>query len=74
MNEYDDTEVISVDFAFVAFSSSFFPHHDLSHFRVVDSACTISIIAFRDDFVCHRRALLVLVVWVLALWAAVRFS
>jgi hypothetical protein len=73
IDEYDDTEV-SVPFAFVAFSSSFSPHHDLSHFRVVDSACTINLIAFRDDFVCHRWDILVLVEWVLALWAAARFS
>jgi hypothetical protein len=49
-NEYDDTEV-SVPFSSVALSSFLTPGRDLSQFRVVDSACSINLTAFRGDFV-----------------------
>jgi hypothetical protein len=48
-NEYDETEV-SVPFSFVAFSSSLTPGRDLSHFWVIDSAYSVNLTAFRDDF------------------------
>jgi hypothetical protein len=48
--EYDDTEV-SVPLSSVAFSSSLAHGRDLSQFWVVDSACSITLIAFRSDFV-----------------------
>jgi hypothetical protein len=49
-DEFDDIEV-SVPFTFVAFSSSIALGRDLSLFRVVDSACSINLTAFRSDFV-----------------------
>jgi hypothetical protein len=49
MDDYDDTEV-SVPFNSVAFSSSITPGRDLSQHRVVDSACSINLTAFRSDF------------------------
>jgi hypothetical protein len=49
-DDYDDDEV-SVPFIYVAFSSSLAPGRNLSQFWVVDSACSISLTAFRDDFV-----------------------
>jgi hypothetical protein len=49
-DEYDDTEM-SVPFNSVAFSSSLTPGRDLSQFWVVDSARSISLTAFRSDFV-----------------------
>jgi hypothetical protein len=48
-DNYDDTEV-SVPFSSVAFSSSLTPGRDLSQFWVIDSACSISLTAFRGDF------------------------
>jgi hypothetical protein len=50
MDEYDNTEV-SVPFSCVAFSSSLTPRRNLSHIWVVDSACSINLTAFKDDFV-----------------------
>jgi hypothetical protein len=49
-DEYDDTEV-SVPFSSVAFSSSLTRGRNLSQFWVVDSACSINLIAFKGDFV-----------------------
>jgi hypothetical protein len=49
-DEYDDTEV-SVPFSSVAFSSSLTPSRKLSQFYVVDSACSINLTAFKNDFV-----------------------
>jgi hypothetical protein len=49
-DEYDDTEA-SVPFNSVAFSSSLTPARNLSHHWVVDSACSINLTAFKDDFV-----------------------
>jgi hypothetical protein len=49
-DEHDDTEV-SIPFISVAFSSPLTPGHDLSQFWVVDSACSINLTVFRDDFV-----------------------
>jgi hypothetical protein len=49
-DEYDDGEV-SVFFNYVVFLSSLTPGRDLSHFWVVDSACSINVTAFRTDFV-----------------------
>jgi hypothetical protein len=49
-DEYDDTEV-SVPFSSVAFSSSLTPGRNLSQFWVVNSACSISLTAFKSDFV-----------------------
>jgi hypothetical protein len=49
-DECDDTKV-SVPFTFVAFSSSIAPCCDPSQSWVVDSACSINLIAFRHDFV-----------------------
>jgi hypothetical protein len=48
-DEYDDIEV-SVPFSSVAFSSSLTPGRDISQLRVVDSACSINMTAFRGDF------------------------
>jgi hypothetical protein len=42
--------VVSVPFSFVAFSPSLTHGRDLSQFWVVDSACSISLTAFRSDF------------------------
>jgi hypothetical protein len=42
---------VSVPLAFVAFSSFLTPVRDLSQLRVVDSACSITLTAFHDDFV-----------------------
>jgi hypothetical protein len=52
-NDYDDDEV-SVPFSSVTFSSSHAPGRNLSQFWVVDSACSINLTAFRDDFVKFR--------------------
>jgi hypothetical protein len=49
-DDYDDDEV-SVPFSSVAFSSSLAPSRNLSQLWVVDSASSINITAFRDDFV-----------------------
>jgi hypothetical protein len=49
-NDCDDDEV-SVPFSSVAFSSSLTPGRNLSQFWVVDSACSINLTAFRDNFV-----------------------
>jgi hypothetical protein len=49
-NDYDDDEV-SVPFRSVAFSSSLTPGRNMSQFWVVDSACSINLTAFRNDFV-----------------------
>jgi hypothetical protein len=49
-DDYDDDEV-SVPFSSVAFSSSLAPSRDLSQLWVVDSAYSINLTAFRDDFV-----------------------
>jgi hypothetical protein len=49
-DDFGDSEV-SVPFTYVAFSSSIVPGRDLSQFWVVDSVCSINIIAFRHDFV-----------------------
>jgi hypothetical protein len=46
----DDNEV-SVPLGSVAFSSSLTPGRNLSQLWVVDSACSINLTAFRDDFV-----------------------
>jgi hypothetical protein len=51
-DEYDDTEA-SVPFSSVAFSSSLTPGRNLSHFRVVDSACSINLTALKGDFDSH---------------------
>jgi hypothetical protein len=48
-DEYDDTEV-SVPFSYVAFSSSITTGRYLSHYWVIDSACSIKFTAFRSDF------------------------
>jgi hypothetical protein len=48
-DDCDDDEV-NVPFSFVAFSSSLTPGRNLSQFWVVDSACSINLTAFRDDF------------------------
>jgi hypothetical protein len=48
-DEYNDTKV-SVPFSSVAFSSSLTPGRNLSHFWVVDSACSINLTAFPGDF------------------------
>jgi hypothetical protein len=50
VDDYDDDEV-SVPFSSVAFSSSLAPCRNLSQFWVVDSACSINLTAFRNDFV-----------------------
>jgi hypothetical protein len=42
---------VSVPFSSVAFSSSLAPGRNLSLFWVVDSACSINLTAFRDDYV-----------------------
>jgi hypothetical protein len=60
--EYDDTEV-SVPLSYVAFSSSLTLSRDLSQFWVVDSACSISLTAFRSDFATFTPPLLPLA-WV----------
>jgi hypothetical protein len=44
-DELDDSKE-SVPFTCVAFSSSIIPGRDLSQFWVVDSACSINLIAF----------------------------
>jgi hypothetical protein len=49
-DDCDDDEV-SVPFNSVAFSSSLTPSRNVSRFWVVDSACSINLTAFRDDFV-----------------------
>jgi hypothetical protein len=49
-DENDDTEV-SIPFSSVAFSSSLTHGRNLSHFWVVDSACSINLTAFKSDFV-----------------------
>jgi hypothetical protein len=49
-DDCDDDEV-SVPFSSVAFSSSLAPGRNLSQFWVVDSACSINLTAFQDDFV-----------------------
>jgi hypothetical protein len=46
-----DDDGVSVPFSFAAFSSSLTPCRNLSQFWVVDSACSINLTAFRDDFV-----------------------
>jgi hypothetical protein len=46
-----DDDAVSVPFSSVAFSSSLTPGRNLSQFLVVDSACSINLTAFRDDFV-----------------------
>jgi hypothetical protein len=48
-DEYDDIEC--VPFGSVAFSSSLTHGRNLSHFLVVDSACSINLTAFKSDFV-----------------------
>jgi hypothetical protein len=48
--EYDDIEA-SIPFSTFAFSSSLARGLDLSQIRVVDSACSINLTAFRSDFV-----------------------
>jgi hypothetical protein len=49
-DDYDDNEV-SFPFSYVAFSSSLALGRNLSRFWVVDSAYSINLTAFRDDFV-----------------------
>jgi hypothetical protein len=49
-DDCDDGEV-SVPFSSMAFSSSLTRGRNLSHFWAVDSACSINLTAFRDDFV-----------------------
>jgi hypothetical protein len=49
-DDYDEDEV-SVPFSSVAFSSSLAQGRNLSQFCVGDSACSINLTAFRDDFV-----------------------
>jgi hypothetical protein len=46
--EYEDTTV-SVSFAFVAFTSTGNSLVDFSDYNVVESACSVSLIAFRSD-------------------------
>jgi hypothetical protein len=42
---------VSISFGSVAFSTSLTSGRDLSKFLVVDSACSISLTAFRGDFI-----------------------
>jgi hypothetical protein len=50
---YDDTKV-SLSFSSVAFTSSLTPGCELSNFRIVDSACSLNLTEFRDDFVTYE--------------------
>jgi hypothetical protein len=56
-DDFDNTEV-TIPFTSVAFSSPVAPCRDLSQFKVVDSACSINLTAFRHDFVTFDPPLL----------------